>query len=155
MHAPSTNNKSWLPVQFFILFFLGPHLQHMEVPKPVVETELQLLAYVTSTAMTDLCHVFDLHHSSWQCGILYPLSETRDQTCILMDTSQIHFCWAIDRNSCFFIFNFFFNFLIRLQNEKEVPVQVVTGTSVIPRRVFICMHEWGCWLLQGLRWEGL
>ena len=33
-----------------------------------------------------------LHHSSRQ--ILNPLSETRDQTRILMDTSQIHFCWA-------------------------------------------------------------
>ena len=30
--------------------------------------------------------------SSWQCQILNPLSKARDQTCILMDTSQIHFC---------------------------------------------------------------
>ena len=30
----------------------------------------------------------DLHHSSQQCHILNPLSEARDQSCILMDTSQ-------------------------------------------------------------------
>ena len=29
-----------------------------------------------------------LHHSSQQCWILSLLSEARDQTCILMDTSQ-------------------------------------------------------------------
>ena len=32
--------------------------------------------------------VCDLHHSSWQCWILNPLSEARDQTRVLMDTSQ-------------------------------------------------------------------
>ena len=29
-----------------------------------------------------------------QHWILNPMSEARDQTCFLMDTSQIHFCWA-------------------------------------------------------------
>ena len=33
-----------------------------------------------------------LHHSSWQCQIPNPLSEARDGTCVLTDTSQIHFC---------------------------------------------------------------
>ena len=35
-----------------------------------------------------------LHHSSWQHQILNSLSEARDQTCILMDTSRIRFCYA-------------------------------------------------------------
>ena len=34
----------------------------------------------------------DLHHSSQQCWIPDPLREARDQTHILIDTSQIHFC---------------------------------------------------------------
>ena len=33
-------------------------------------------------------------HSSQQCWILNPLSEARDRTCVLMDTSRIHFHWA-------------------------------------------------------------
>ena len=37
----------------------------------------------------------DLCWSSWQCQILNPLSEARDWTCILMDTSPIHFCWVM------------------------------------------------------------
>ena len=37
----------------------------------------------------------DLHHSSWQCQILNPLSKARDWTCVLMEASQIHFLWAM------------------------------------------------------------
>ena len=61
----------------------------MEVPRLGVESELQLLTYATTTAMRDLSHVCDLHHSSQQCQILNPLSEARDRTYILMDTSQV------------------------------------------------------------------
>ena len=38
---------------FSFLVFLGPHLQHMEVPRLRVELELQLLAYTTATATPD------------------------------------------------------------------------------------------------------
>ena len=38
--------------------------------------------------------VCDLHHNSWQHQILNPLSEARDQTCILMDVSQVHYYCA-------------------------------------------------------------
>ena len=66
----------------------------MEVLRLGVEWELQPLAYATDTAMSDLSCVCDLHHSSWQCWILTPLSEARNGTCILMDDSQIYFCCA-------------------------------------------------------------
>ena len=46
-------------------------------------------------ATPDLSHVCYLHHSSWQCQILNPLNEARDRTCVLMDVSQICFCWAM------------------------------------------------------------
>ena len=36
----------------------------MEVPRLEVELGLQLLAYTTATAMQDLSHVFDLHHTA-------------------------------------------------------------------------------------------
>ena len=57
----------------------------MEVPRLGVELELQLPAYATATAMPDLSHVCDLHHSSRQRWILNSLREARDGTCILMD----------------------------------------------------------------------
>ena len=63
----------------------------MEVPRLGVESELQLLAYATATAMPDPSRVCDLHHRSWQCQILIPLSEAWDQTRNLMVPSQVHF----------------------------------------------------------------
>jgi len=72
---------------FFV--FLGPHPQHMEVPRLGVESELQLPAY--ATAMPDPSHICDLHHKSWQRQILNPLSEARDWTHNLMVPSQIRF----------------------------------------------------------------
>ena len=60
----------------------------MEVPRLGVKSELQLPAYATATAMQDPNHVWDLHHSSQQHQIINPLSEARDQTCILMDPSH-------------------------------------------------------------------
>ena len=70
--------------------FLGPHLWHMEVPSIGVELELQLpaTATVTATATLDPSHICDLHHSSQKLWILNPLSEARDQTHILVVTSQ-------------------------------------------------------------------
>ena len=70
-------------------YFLGPHLQHMQVPRLGVESELQLPAYATATR--DQSCVFNLHHRSQQRQIPDPLSKARDRTCVLMDTSQIHF----------------------------------------------------------------
>ena len=59
-----------------------------------VKSELQLLAYATATATPDPSRVWDLHHSSRQCRISDPLSEARDRTCILMDTSRFHYHWV-------------------------------------------------------------
>ena len=59
---------------FIYLFFcfLGPHLWHLKFPKLVVESELQLPAYTTATAMPDSSCIWNLHHSSVQCWILNP-----------------------------------------------------------------------------------
>ena len=76
---------------FFFFAFLGPHPQHMEVPGLGVELELQLPAYTTTVAAWDLSHICNLHHSSQQCWITNPLSKTRAQTHILMDSSWICF----------------------------------------------------------------
>ena len=57
----------------------------MQVPRLGVDLELQPPAYTTATATPDLSRICDLHHSSWQCRILNPVSEARDRTYILMD----------------------------------------------------------------------
>ena len=72
---------------FFFFCFLGPYLQHMEVPGLGIELELPMHTYATATAMPDPSHVCDLHHSLQQCWILNLLSEFRDQTCSLTDTN--------------------------------------------------------------------
>ena len=53
-----------------IFFFLGPHLQHMEVPRLEVSSDLQLPAYTIATAQPDLSHICDLHCSSQQWRFL-------------------------------------------------------------------------------------
>ena len=61
----------------------------MEISKPGVRLELQLLAYTTATATPDLSCICNLCCSLRQRLILNPLNKAKDQTCILMDTSQI------------------------------------------------------------------
>ena len=67
----------------------------MDVPRLEVESELQMPAYTIATAMPDPSHICDPSHcSSWQCWILNPLSEARDQDLIFMDTSWVCYCQA-------------------------------------------------------------
>ena len=63
----------------------------MEVPRLGVKWKLKLPAYTTAIAMQDPSCVCNLHHSSWHYRIPNPLSKARDRTCVLMDTSWIHF----------------------------------------------------------------
>ena len=93
--------------------FLGPYLQHMEVPRLVVKSELQLPAYATATAMQNPSHVCDLYHSSQQHRIFNPLGEARDQTHVLMDTSRIRYLWSHDGNS---------DILMKRKVTHEVPL---------------------------------
>ena len=72
----------YLEVIFFFLLFRDT---------PAAYGGSQARAYTTVTATQDLSHVCDLHHSSWQCRILIPLSEARDRTWNLMVPGQIHF----------------------------------------------------------------
>ena len=71
--------------------FLGLNLQHMEVHRLGVELELQLPAYTTATAMPDLTTSATCAAAcgSGNAGSFNPVSEASDQTCILMDASQV------------------------------------------------------------------
>ena len=75
------------PGILFLFCFLGQHLQHVEVPRLGVESELP--AYTTATATRDPSHICNIRHTSQQLMILNPLSRARDQTHLLVDTSWI------------------------------------------------------------------
>ena len=97
IHIPLKKKLQWgitnmqqdrIYIYIFIYCFLGPHPRHMEVPRLGVKSELQLASLRHSHSNSNL------HHNSWQCWIPKPLSKARDWTCILLDPSQICFCYA-------------------------------------------------------------
>ena len=91
-HCPSIGVGTCFFFFFFFFFYLFRAARKTyEVSRLGVESELQLLAYTTATAMPDPSHVCNLHHSSWQQGILNPLSEATDGTRVFMDTSRFHY----------------------------------------------------------------
>ena len=101
---------------FFFFALLALHPRQMEVPRLGIQSELQLPACTTATAMQDPSHICALHHSSRKRQIPDPLSEARDWTRILTDTSWIHFQHH-NGNSFFFLpsslsfFSFFLSFI--------------------------------------------
>ena len=78
----------------YFLLFLRSTLVAYGNSRLGVKSELQLPAYTTATAIQDPSHVCNLYHSSRQHQILNPLSEARDRTYILMDTSWVFYHWA-------------------------------------------------------------
>ena len=83
------NSFFCLFVCFVFLPFLGWLLQHMGVPRPGVELELQPPAYARATATRDQSRIYNLHHSSRQRRILNPLNKGRDRTRNLMVPGRI------------------------------------------------------------------
>ena len=76
---------------FFFFFLLGLYPRHMEVPRRGVQPELQLLATATAPRAASATYTTG-QRQSW---IPHTLSESRNRTSILMDTSQIHFHCAM------------------------------------------------------------
>ena len=63
-HCNQVGTLSLLRERDIFRLFLGPHLQHMEVPRLRAELEPPLPAYTTVTETPDPSRVCDLHHSS-------------------------------------------------------------------------------------------
>ena len=80
---------------FFFYHFLGPHLQHMEVSGLGIQLELKLLATDTKCRIRAMSTIYTTAHGN--ARFPSPLSEARDQTCILTDTSRIGFCYPTIR----------------------------------------------------------
>ena len=75
-----------------LLFFLGLHLRHIDVPRLGVESELKLRTRSQPQAKTSELHLGTMSQlSGRQLWILNPLSEAREQTHILVDT-----CWVLN-----------------------------------------------------------
>ena len=63
-HSFSISRRSLFFIySHFFFVFIGPRPQHMEVPRLGFKSELKLLVYTTATAIWDLSHICDLHHS--------------------------------------------------------------------------------------------
>ena len=61
----------------FLIVFIGPRPQHMEVPRLAGESELQLPAYTTATAMQDPSHA-TYTAAQGNAGSFDPLSKARN-----------------------------------------------------------------------------
>ena len=107
----------YLFIHLFIFVFSGPHQCHMEVPMLGIESELQLWAYTTATAMQDRSHICDLYHSLWQCWILNPLRKACMAMNLPLRTAFMasHRFWMVMFSLLLCLkvfFNFPFNFLM-------------------------------------------
>ena len=77
------------PPPFFC--FLGSHPRHMEVPRLGLHRSCSCQPISQPRQCQIWALVWDLYHSSWPRWFLDPLRKAGDRTCILMDTSWIHF----------------------------------------------------------------
>ena len=103
VHSPSLF-QLWFNISLSLFFFLGPHLWHMDIPRPGVELELQLPAYATATATGNPSCSCNPHHSPWQRQITESLSKARCRTCMLRDATRIYSCCATAGTPLFFFF---------------------------------------------------
>ena len=83
--------------------------------------QMQLPAYATAAVKPYPSCICNLHHSSQQCQIPEPLSEARDQTCILMDTSGIHFCCTTMGTPYSYSYKYSFSLLVQFHTECDSP----------------------------------
>ena len=67
------------------LFMAIPVAYGISQARGLIRAAAEAYATATATATLDQSHICKLCHSLWQCWILNPRSEARDQTCILMD----------------------------------------------------------------------
>ena len=111
---------------FFFLLFRATHMAYGS-------SQARGLTGATASGLghrhsnTNLSHVCDRHHSSWQCWILNVLSKARDQTwnlCFLVGFILPHH----DRNS---IYNFFCMKLFQNKKFKMIHKKIPVVNSIL------------------------
>ena len=112
--------------------FLGPHSRHMEVPRLEVESELQPSAYTTDTTTWDPSCICHLCRSLRQRQILNLLSEARDRTSILMDTSHVLNLLGHSGISLLCVFSCGKSFLFTCRLFSQTVVMQVAVSLVCP-----------------------
>ena len=88
---------------YLFIAFQGCTCSTWKFPGQGGQIRATALATATATATQDPSHVCNLHHSLWQHQTPNPLSEARNQTHILMDTSRIRFHCATTGTQCIFL----------------------------------------------------
>ena len=89
IHSLILSKKQLLILIIFSIFFF------LFRAAPMTYESFQARNWIR-TIVASLCHsrICNLHHSSQQHRILNPMSGARDQTCVFMDTSWVHYQWA-------------------------------------------------------------
>ena len=77
---------------YIYLFLFYCFLLFRAIPVAYGRSQARGLIAATATTTQDLSCICDLHHCSGQPSFLNPLSEARDRTHILVNTSCVHYC---------------------------------------------------------------
>ena len=109
------------------------------------------------TATPDPSHLCNLHHSSWQCWILNPLSKAKDWNCILMDTTWVRLHWTRAGNPPFLYYlpswsitrqkvNLMFAYpaLPFLRKGQQRPLPRLSPALPFPSNHARCFLKWSC-----------
>ena len=121
-----------------LLPFLGLHLQHIEVPRLGVKSELQLLTYTMARATRDTSCVCDLHHSSRNVRYLTywvrPGIESASSWILIGFVTR----WAHHRNS------YILTFILKYQQMNTRNISI--NYSILPicdySRIHILQDLW-------------
>ena len=105
---------------FFNLFKAAPTAYGGSQARGWIRAEAAGLHHSHSNARSEP-RLQPIYHSSRQRWILNPLSNTRDQICILKDASQIHYHWAMQELR-HFLFNWCVWASIIYKKILEVPL---------------------------------
>ena len=114
---------------FVFFFFLGLHVQH----RLGVESKLQLLVYATATAMPDPNCIFDPPCSLQQGQICNSLSEAKDQTHILVDTSWVHYHWATTGTPL--------SLLMSQEENRKEKFRILEKKNLLKKEKYINMNK--------------